>query len=131
MRKKSRILPTELPLPFFHANDIDSVIGYISEFANDHQASQSDLPGSVGGTCYLCNQEVDFSIVRLKDGETVSWRETLTCPKCRLINRWRSCLHVFEEVCKPTTEDRIYLTESLSPVCQNLAARFPLLSSSE
>ena len=74
---------------------------------------------------------MDFSVNIPADGSPVNWRETLPCPKCGLINRWRGCLHVFEEICQPTTDDRIYLTETLTPVFQNLNSRYPLLVSSE
>ncbi|MGA9572315.1 MAG: class I SAM-dependent methyltransferase, partial [Lysobacterales bacterium] len=38
---------------------------------------------------------------------------------------------MFEAICEPAVDDRIYLTETLSPVFQNLAGRFPLLVASE
>ncbi|HEY5777083.1 MAG TPA: class I SAM-dependent methyltransferase [Xanthomonadales bacterium] len=38
---------------------------------------------------------------------------------------------MFEVICEPTMKDRIYLTEALSPIYQNLSRRFPLLSGSE
>ncbi|MDH4020041.1 MAG: hypothetical protein OEU84_10615, partial [Xanthomonadales bacterium] len=74
---------------------------------------------------------MNFSVNVPTDGSPVNWRETLTCPDCGLINRWRSCLHVFDAICEPTADDRIYLTETLSPVYQNLAGRYPMLTASE
>jgi len=38
---------------------------------------------------------------------------------------------VFGAICEPSTESSIYLTETLSPVYQNLAGRFPGLIASE
>ncbi len=76
-------------------------------------------------TCAMT--DVLFRVDVPADGSPVNWRETLVCPHCKLINRWRSCLHVFEAICKPDMDDRIYLTETLSPIYQNLAGRFPLL----
>ena len=87
--------------------------------------------GTLTGKCYICDKEVDFSVDSPADGKPVNWRETLSCPGCGLINRWRSCLHLFDVVCKPAENDRIYLTERLSPVYENLAARYPSLFSSE
>ena len=131
LRKKNRILPSEVPLPFFYASDIDSVKEYFTGTGDKRKVHLKPSSSGFRGYCYLCKTEVEFAVdVPARDG-SFNWRETCACPECGLINRWRGCLHVFEEVCKPTTEDRIYLTESLSPVCQNLAARFPLLSSSE
>ena len=129
-RKINRILPTALPAPFFHAKDIHAVHEYFSAFETEQQSSPP-YPASLAGTCYICNKEVDFSVNVPADGSPVNWRETLTCPDCGLINRWRSCLHVFDAICEPTTDDRIYLTETLSPIYQNLAGRYPMLTSSE
>ena len=130
LRKRNRLLPGELPKPFFHAEDIRAVSEYFSAFAEE-QKNERDLPHCIRGKCYVCKQQVDFAIELPRNGCDVNWRETLACPECGLINRWRSCLHVFEEVCQPAPNDRIYLTETLSPVHQNLSKRFPGLISSE
>ena len=129
-RKINRVLPTAVPAPFFHAKDIHAVHEYFSAFETQQQ-SGPPYPTSLAGTCYICNKEVDFSINVPAAGSPVNWRETLTCPDCGLINRWRSCLHVFDAICEPTTDDRIYLTEALSPIYQNLAGRYPMLTASE
>ena len=129
-RKINRVLPTAVPAPFFHAKDIHAVHEYFSAFETQQQSSPP-YPASLVGTCYICSKQVDFSINVPADGSLVNWRETLTCPDCGLINRWRSCLHVFDVICEPTTGDRIYLTEALSPVYLNLAGRYPMLTASE
>ncbi|MBT8073429.1 MAG: hypothetical protein KJO58_06915, partial [Gammaproteobacteria bacterium] len=129
-RRKNRVSPSQLPRPFFHALDIDAVHEYFSA-CNDVQEIDAYSPAVLSGICYLCDKEVDFSVKIPTDDTAVNWRETLTCPGCGLINRWRSCLHVFDAVCKPVKGDRIYLTETLSPVYQNLVSRFPSLCSSE
>jgi len=131
LRVKHRILPTELPPPFFHASDIKAVTDYFSGVADDRLDDGSEPSNGLYGLCYLCDEEVVFRIDLPTDADKVNWRETLVCPHCKLINRWRSCLHVFEAICKPAVDDRIYLTETLSPIYQNLAGRFPLLSASE
>lgn len=129
-RKKNRILPTKVPAPFFYAKDIKAVHQYFSRCRAENNVP-SDSLFSLAGHCYCCNETVDFKVDLPTDGGPVNWRESLACPKCGLINRWRGCLHVFDALFKPTTDDRIYLTETLSPVYQNLAARYPLLSASE
>jgi SAM-dependent methyltransferase len=129
-RKKHRVLPTGLPAPFYYAEDIDSVHRYFSAPSvqnNLKQVSERTLDGH----CFICKKNVSFIVAQPADGEAVNWRETLSCPQCGLINRWRSCIHVFETICEPTAKDRIYLTETLSPVYQNLAGRYPSLVSSE
>ena len=130
-RKRNRILPTEVPLPFCYAKDIDAVKEYFSGITDEQANSLPGFSDGLHGHCFLCDEDVLFRIDRPGDGSVVNWRETLACPHCELINRWRSCLHVFEAICEPTADDRIYLTETLSPIYKNLEGRFPLLKSSE
>lgn len=91
----------------------------------------SDSMRTLNGYCFVCQTEVDFHIDRPSTGSSVNWRETLVCPQCKMINRWRGCLHLFESLGEPRRQDRIYLTETLSPVYQQLAGRYSRLSSSE
>ena len=130
LRKKKRVLPTDLPTPFFYAQDINAVHEYFDALASENGRTP-DSSSEFNGTCHICKKEVVFKVDLPADGDTVNWRETLKCPECGLINRWRSCLHVFDAVCQPVVKDRIYLTESLTPVHQNLASRFPALCASE
>jgi hypothetical protein len=119
-----------LPAPFFRTEDIDAVHEYFSA----RKLETGNLPEStstLNGFCFICRTDVDFRVDSPPDGSPVNWRETLVCPQCNLINRWRGCLHLFEVLCKPTLQDNIYLTETLSPVYQQLANRFPRLSASE
>ena len=128
-RKRQRVLPADVLPPFFHAKDINAVHEYFS--ATTEMEGLADSPSALNGNCFICNEAVNFKVESAKDGGPVNWRETLRCPQCGLIGRWRSCLHLFEALCEPTVDDRIYLTETLSPVYQNLASRFPLLCGSE
>ncbi len=83
------------------------------------------VPGTVEGFCYVCQREVGFIVntesIRLDN----NWRETLKCPVCSLINRWRSSVHVFEQLVQPVQRDRIYLTEAVTPLFETISARHP------
>lgn len=129
-RRNSWTLPERVPAPFIVAENIQDVHDYFSRSTGD-QSGLTPLEESKEGFCYVCKEDVVFGIDIPADGSPVNWRETLTCPKCHLINRWRSCLHVFEVICRPASHDRIYLTETLSPIYQNLSGRFPELVASE
>jgi len=129
-RKNVKTPSLSAPEPFFCANDIDAVHEYFSSF--QHETDQSRATShELSGRCYICARDVEFEVNVPADGGPVNWRETLKCPECGLINRWRGCLHVFEAICNPASADQIYLTETLSPVYQNLAGRFPNLIGSE
>ena len=124
-------LPTyDLDSPFHFVRQISEVNNFFYGYslANDSFLQQ---PGPLPGHCYTCDQDVFYQVDRPRDGSPVNWRETLKCPKCRMINRWRGCIHLFEEACKPGQQSRIYITEALSPVADFLRSRYPALASSE
>jgi SAM-dependent methyltransferase len=129
-RMHVRARPPTMPEPFFATDDVNELHRF---FRDTPGGAESDLETAevLNGQCAVCGDTVDFLIDQANDGSPVNWRETLTCPKCGMINRWRGCLHLFEALCIPFSEDRIYLTEALSPVCRKLETRFPLLVSSE
>jgi SAM-dependent methyltransferase len=129
-RQWGRVLrprPHNLPEPFHRAPDIQA----LHEFFSKQQERIPDSTRRLRGECYVCNTTVDFRVAPPGPDGTVNWRETLSCPICGLINRWRSCIHLFEALCGPTDLDRIYLTETLSPVYRELESRYPLLIGSE
>ena len=90
------------------------------------------LPGAVpfSGFCYVCQQEVEFEFDDVPL-EKMNWRETVRCPLCRLINRWRWSIHAFEEVASPGASDTIYLTEALGPLAEAFASHLDALVTSE
>ncbi len=87
--------------------------------------------GSINGTCFVCAQESSFQIHRDLMTGAVNWRESLKCPSCGLISRWRSSLHMFEMLCLPMVEDRIYMTERVTPLYREVARRIPNTVGSE
>jgi len=87
--------------------------------------------GRLPGRCYVCRKQVPFEVERPRDGGEPNWRETLKCPRCGLINRWRSCLHLFDTICEPSEQDRIYITEALSLLRKQLSRNYLNLTSSE
>ncbi len=91
---------------------------------------------TVDGYCHPCGRQmplaVGFAYAAFRDGRLVpNWREWLVCPHCRLNNRQRAAVRMFELYCRPEPAARIYLTEQLSPLYRQLAARFPGLCGSE
>jgi hypothetical protein len=86
--------PPAMPEPFFATDDVDAV----NRFFQNKPVDVTDDSGSLGmlpGQCAVCGVNVDFIIEQLNDGSPVNWRETLKCPQCGMINRWRGCLHLF------------------------------------
>lgn len=81
-----------------------------------------EIPQFLECFCYVCQSRQNFSV--LQQGNEVNWRETLRCPGCDLINRWRSSLHVFEALCSPDKGCRLYITEAVTPLYQQFKQRF-------
>ncbi|MFZ2726957.1 MAG: class I SAM-dependent methyltransferase [Methylococcaceae bacterium] len=71
---------------------------------------------NVNGFCYVCQKPVDFLVDfkfsrPINDIATPNWRERLVCPSCRLNNRMRATIHIFEQECQARRNTSIYLTE--------------------
>lgn len=82
------------------------------------------------GRCWPCARDTRFAI-RRAPGVEVNWRETLECPACGMINRWRSSIHLFERICTPQADTRILLTEAVTKLHDWVAERYPRTSGSE
>jgi SAM-dependent methyltransferase len=122
--------PSDLPPPFLRAAQIDEVLDFFSGYSEDLDPFLQQ-GGPLPGRCYVCDADVVFEVDRPDGGSPVNWRETMRCPRCGMINRWRACLHLFDAVCSPDEHHRIYLTEALSPLFNRLEADYPRLTASE
>ena len=89
------------------------------------------IPERVHGRCYVCQRDVDFTVDTELIRQSNNWRETMKCPDCGLINRWRSSFHLFEALLEPVEQDDIYLTEAVTPLFNAIAERYPQCVGSE
>lgn len=80
--------------------------------------------------CACCSGESAFAISNGSDG-VPSWRETLACRTCGLINRLRASLHLYRVFAPSLPAGRVYLTEQTTSLYHWLAARVPDLIGSE
>jgi glycosyltransferase involved in cell wall biosynthesis/SAM-dependent methyltransferase len=88
------------------------------------------------GYCCVCRRQVpflvDFQYAYEVDGVlTPNWRERLECPGCRLNNRMRATVNVFEQECRPGRDARIYITEQTTPLFTYLSTSYPNILGSE
>lgn len=89
------------------------------------------------GRCYVCQETVDFYsdfqyAFHDEQGRPMpNWRERLVCPLCRLNNRMRASIHIFEQLCGPRAESAIYLTEQTTPVYAWFREHYPHSMGSE
>jgi len=92
-------------------------------------ALAGDIPNLFSGFCQVCQSKQTFAIE--KHDNEVNWRETLRCPSCDLINRWRSSVHLFEAICAPDRNSSIYITEQVTPLYRLLRRRYRKTKGSE
>jgi ubiquinone/menaquinone biosynthesis C-methylase UbiE len=120
----------QLPPPFRAVDNVADMRKILAA-GKQREALLQPRISRLPGRCFVCDSDVRFRIEPTPAGAGTKFRETLACPRCGLINRWRGCLHLFEVLCRPNRWSRIYLAESLSPVSRHLSARFPRLTTSE
>ena len=124
--------------------NIDEYNTYISkneEVRLDRQAAEYSLLNDksvikVPGYCYVCKRDtkfhVDFNSWNTVEGSKIpNWRETLICPLCKLNNRMRAAIHIFEQECRPNINDSIYISEQVTPMYRWLQNKYINLKGSE
>lgn len=117
--------PAKIRGSFYQAaTTLDEVLA----FFDARQGELDALPEAgefVDGSCFVCQHEVHFRVDPQGEGGKINWRETLVCPECGLMNRWRSSIHIFEQQVQPTGDDLIYITEAVTPLYKTLVTRHP------
>lgn len=88
------------------------------------------------GYCHVCRRYVDFMVdfayACKRDGVLMpNWRERLVCPKCRLNNRMRATINIFEQEFKPTRKSSIYITEQTTALYKWFKKAFSNVCGSE
>nr|WP_314070995.1 methyltransferase domain-containing protein [uncultured Roseococcus sp.] len=137
-------------LPMLRARSLDEMTaltaGISSKLARRRAFEASLVPAQdqeqaafdVKGQCVVCGSlqpfHVDFTYATnsLPDGRLLpNWREHLACPSCGMGNRLRASLHLLWQELRPQQNDRIYITEQVTPLHDWLRQRFPFLVGSE
>lgn len=88
------------------------------------------------GFCIVCNKQLNFKVdyaygCSINGQQVPNWRESIVCEECRLNNRTRSFVHIFEQLARPGFLTKIYLAEQLSLLYQHLIKKYPFLVGSE
>jgi hypothetical protein len=91
---------------------------------------------TTSGICFVCQKRTQFlssweRAFSVGGHLEMNWREHMQCPRCRLNNRKRACIHLLMKIIAPTRESRIYATEQSSPLFIYLRKCFPFLQGSE
>jgi GT2 family glycosyltransferase/ubiquinone/menaquinone biosynthesis C-methylase UbiE/glycosyltransferase involved in cell wall biosynthesis len=92
---------------------------------------------TLDGYCVVCRKDNRFDVdydgaVSVDLAHPVpNWRERLVCRGCRLNNRTRAGIHIFECMLAPGPGDRVYATEQLSSLFTWLRDCYPLTVGSE
>ena len=81
---------------------------------------------SVPGYSYTADRAVKFVVpehFQFPNHVTV-WRESLACPKTGFNNRMRATFHLFDIEMEPYVDQKIYITEQLTPIYRYFKERF-------
>lgn len=91
-------------------------------------------PFTMRGYCHCCGGRrhffVDFQY-SAPGSLLPNWRERLICWRCRMNNRSRASLQIFEQLLRPTLRDAIYVTEQTTSLYQWLVHSYPNVTGSE
>ncbi len=91
-------------------------------------------PFILRGYCYCCGSQRRFLVefkYAVPDATMPNWRQRLICWRCRLNNRVRASLQIFEEVLRPGHNDAIFVTEQGTPLFRWLSKNYPDVTGSE
>lgn len=101
----------------------------------DYEDSLERLPNksfTVRGYSYPAAKEVDFHVdYDYSVGGKINWRERVMCPLTNLNNRLRASAHLLDLELAPYDDDRIFISEQVTPLYQFLKPRYPNLVGSE
>lgn len=135
-------------VPVLKISEISSYEEY-RNYSNKHQKAnlakwsfeENLIPNTrssftINGYCYVCRTYVaflaDFECSYEVNGILMpNWRERLICPNCRLNNRMRATVHIFEQKCRPNAKSKIYITEQTTALYRCLKQSFPHVYGSE
>ena len=91
------------------------------------------IPFDVPGYSYTAKKEVNFIVDYEHAGETgpIIWRERVCCPETYFNNRMRATFHLFDLEMEPFTEQKIYISEQLTPIYDYFKQHYPHTIGSE
>lgn len=89
-------------------------------------------PFWVRGWSYPARKQVFFRVgYKYAHAGQVNWREQLRCPITKLNNRMRAAIHLFDVECSPYWDDKIYISEQVTPLYGVVRSRYNNVTGSE
>ena len=87
----------------------------------------SQVPFTVPGYSYTAGKQVEFLVDFQHSGGNgqVNWRERVCCPETYFNNRMRATFHLFDFEMEPYPDNKIYITEQITPIYTYFADKFP------
>lgn len=118
------------------AHALRSQEDHTRRYRQERNLIQNTSSFTVPGYCFVCarhtNFLVDFNYAPQENGERVpNWRERLECPHCKLNNRLRASVQIFEQECQPKPTDKIYITEQVTSLYKILRRKYAGVVGSE
>lgn len=88
---------------------------------------------AVPGYSYTAGKQVQFIVDYQHSGSKgeINWRERVCCPDTYFNNRMRATFHLFDLEMEAYHDDRLYITEQITPIYTYFADKFPNTVGSE
>lgn len=131
------MLTGQLPaLPLWKARSLAESHAMLPQLRNLHETVRRYgdrlAPGDgVRGYSITAERLVTFEVDWPGGNTAPNWRETVRCPRTKLINRLRGSYHAFRTLVPAGADTRIYMTEAATPFYQFVKERFPAAIGSE
>ena len=89
------------------------------------------------GFCYVCGKssvflsDFQYGAAEIDGIMQPNWRERMVCCRCKLNNRVRAAVQLFEEIGTPDRDSRVYVTEQITSLYKWLHGHYPQTIGSE
>lgn len=105
---------------------------YLETLDLEQKHSDKDQQFSFNAFSITADKQLDLLVDwKYSDGTHINWREQLVCPETQLCNRLRASYHLMLKHLQTKPEDRVYITEQVTPLYRFLKQKFPQLIGSE
>jgi len=96
------------------------------------QRISNKSPLYIDGFSWTAQSQSQFLVdLKYSNDHNINFRERLVCKKSKLNNRTRGSIHLFENLYKPSINDKIYITEQASLLYKWLERKYKKIIGSE
>ncbi len=109
-----------------HQSNNNSCIQAHNEFLKKHTPEGKNA-FFIPGYSYTAGKQVEFIVDYQHSGDDgrIIWRERVCCPETHFNNRMRATFHLFDIEMEPYPDNKIYITEQITPIYTYFKNKYP------